>query len=202
MGESMHRFVALFAGLTLALVGCSGSANDVSQISNNAEDDVADTQVPSGDGVYRAEVNGTIVELTFPIDELNSDAAAIVQHAADAGLDEPLTFVLLTITNNNDEAVAGCPPRLVTDTGETIAFQYGWSFVGDLREMIPDGNTELINEGVALYNMLLKGGEKLPGSVTTEIFVATEDVPPGGQFFSGAYTMETFGQGCDTRLSQ
>ena len=201
MGETMFRLIVVMTGMTLSLAGCSGSEDVVDQTSSDAGSNAADTTSSSGEGVYRGEVNGTLVEVTFPIDESNPDAAAITQHAADAGFDEPLTFVLLTITNNNDEAVASCPPRLVTDTGETIAFESGWSFVGELRDLIPDGNTELINEGVDLYNELIEGGEMLPGSVTTEIFVATEDVPPGGQFFSGAYTMETFGQGCDTRLT-
>ena len=198
----MFRFLAIVTSAMFLVTACSGSDNGESQSSNRGEDNVADTSDAIGDGVFRGEVNGTVVEVTFPIDESNPDAAAIAQHAADAGFNEPLTFVILTITNNNDEAVASCPPRLVTDTGETIAFESGWSFVGELRDLIPDGNTELINEGVDLYNELIEGGEMLPGSVTTEIFVATEDVPPGGQFFSGAYTMETFGQGCDTKLSQ
>lgn len=197
----MYRTLSLVATLSLALVACSGADDGSGPAAGTSEDTSMSAPGASVDGVYRGEVNGTVVEVTFPVDHLNPDAVAIRKHSADVAFEEPVTFALRTITNNNDEAVSGCPPRIVTDTGETIAFEFGWSFVGSLRDSIPDENVELINEGVDLYNQLIEGGEMLPGSITTEIFVTTGDVPAGGQFFSGAYTMDSLGQGCDTKLT-
>lgn len=174
---------------------------DVSVAStDNVESSEANQSAPESEqltGVFVGEVNGGIVEVTVPFqDDLTGK---IANYAQIIGFAEPLIFVSQTVANQTDSTMVGCSPRVVTGEGDTIEFEAAFVFVGDLQDLVPDGDVEMYNQGVALYNSLL-GKDVLPGATVTSVYVAFGEPANSGSIFSGAYTMETLLQGCDTRL--
>jgi hypothetical protein len=148
-------------------------------------------------GVFVGEVNGGVVEVTVPFED--SLTEEIADYAQIVGFKDPLIFVSQTVSNQTDSEMTGCSPRLVTSDGNTIEFKAAFIFIGELQDLVPSDDVEMYNQGVNLYNSLL-GRDALPGAKVTATYVAVGEPVDSGSVFSGAYTMETLLQGCDTKL--
>jgi hypothetical protein len=199
-------------GLVTGLVCCSFLLAACSQESDPQSSDAAVASIDSVDslelnqsateseqlaGVFVGEVNGGVVEVAVPFE--NERTEEIATYAQEVGFEGDLVFALQTVSNKADNVMVGCSPRLVTGNGETVEFENAFIFVGNLQDLVPDGDVEMYNQGVTLYNSLL-GTDVLPGATVSSVYVAAGEVAASGSIFSGAYTMETLLQGCDTKL--
>jgi len=97
--------------------------------------------------------------------------------------------------------MAICDPSIVTGDGETIKFSRVFVFISELMDFVPQWETELNNRGVNLYNSILNSDTALPGAKTAGTCVTQSDVSAFDRMLSGAFMMETMGQGCDTKLT-
>lgn len=187
------------------LVACSQDAEPQSSNESVAstesvdslESNQSETESEQLAGVFVGEVNGGIVEVAVPFE--NERTEEIATYAQEVGFGGELFFALQTVSNQADNVMVGCSPRLVTSNGETVEFENAFVFVGNLQDLVPEGDVEMYNQGVTLYNSLL-GTDVLPGATVSSVFVAAGEVAVSGSIFSGAYTMETLLQGCDTKL--
>lgn len=187
------------------LVACSQDAepqsSDESVASTESVDSLesnqSETESEQLAGVFVGEVNGGIVEVAVPFE--NERTEEITTYAQEVGFEGELFFALQTVSNQANNVMVGCSPRLVTSNGETVEFENAFIFVGNLQDLVPEGDVEMYNQGVTLYNSLL-GTDVLPGATASSVFVAAGEVAANGSIFSGAYTMETLLQGCDTKL--
>jgi hypothetical protein len=207
LGDDVRK-LSLVTGLiccSFLLAACGQEAEQQSSDASVASTDSVDsldsnqsaTESEQLAGVFVGEVNGGVVEVAVPFE--NERTEEIATYAQQVGFEEELVFALQTVSNQADNVMVGCSPRLVTSNGETIEFENAFIFVGNLQDLVPDGDVEMYNQGVTLYNSLL-GTDVLPGATVASVYVAAGEVAASGNIFSGAYTMETLLQGCDTKL--
>lgn len=207
-GRLMKRFTAtslIIGTIIVALTGCGSSEDATSETAAPAvvEGEVAgEDETPAGNsGSYSTKVNDGVLDIALPAPAADPTVAGITQYAAAVGFTGPMSFLNQTLTNQGDSAMAMCAPNVVTSSGETIAFTSAMQFIGDLQDLVPQGETALYNQGVELYNSILNSDTALPGAKTTGTYITTSDVSAFERMFSGAFTMETMGQGCDTEFT-
>jgi len=190
----MKRFAAtslIIATAIVSLAGCGSSedgANGGGATAGNS-------------GLYSTEVNGGVLDIVIPAPAADPTVVGITQYAAAVGFTEPMSFLNQTLTNQGDGKAFMCDPSIVTSDGETIKFSRAFVFISELIALVPQGDYELNNQGVRLYNSVLGSDRALPGAKTTGTYITTSDVSVFDRMFSGAFTKETMGQGCDTEVT-
>lgn len=183
-GTTMRNFVlcALFSAALLS--GCAG-------------------EPAGGPGTYSVESNGVALNVTVPASGTSELVSAIEAYRQKVGSTAEFVYLSQELVNAGDAAANPCPsPRVVTEDGQTVKFVSAFQAVGDLQDLVAQGDTALYNEGVELYNALL-GSKALPGATTTSLYVATSPLPSIKSVFSGVATGDTLPiQVCEGQLTK
>ena len=184
-GITMRNFVVC-ALLAAALVsGCGG-------------------EPAGGPGTYSVESNGATLNVVVPAAESSELVAAIEAYREKVGSTAEFVYLSQELVNAGDGAANPCPsPRVVTEDGQTVKFVSAFQAVGDLQDLVAQGDTSLYNEGVDLYNALLNDSEALPGATATSLYVAASPMPTIKSVFSGVAAGDVLPiQACESQLTK
>lgn len=157
-----------------------------------------------GPGTYSVEGDGTVLNVSVPAPSDSTLVSAIEAYQQKVGSADDLVFLSQELVNSAaDTAAHPCPaPRVVTEEGQTLKFKSAFQIVGELQNLVPQGDTSLYKEGVSLYNSLLDA-KALPGATTTSLYVAKGPLPSIKSVFSGVAVGDTLPiAACESQLDK
>lgn len=156
-----------------------------------------------GPGTYSVESNGAVLNVTVPAVSDSALVSAIESYRQKVGSTDEFVYLSQELANSGDTAANPCPvPRVVTEDGQTVKFAAAFQIVGDLQDLVAQGDTALYNEGVELYNSVLDA-TALPGATTTSLYVAKGPLPSIASVFSGVAVGDVMPiQACEDQLTK